>query len=521
MSVTARMGREYLALGFGFAVAMLDRLAVAGVLLRFWGVESFATWSIGVAAATMVTCFDFGLNFYFPNRIAVAVAMDRGPEARHLLALGNTLMFLAAAIGLAIVLFSLPLLGSHIGAVAITPHIWLATTLLCFPTALRMAITVQVSVYRAHMQFSRQTLLLAILDIIRIFVIVAVAMAGGDLIAVGVVQLLVTCVGVYIILRDLRLRFVLYRLSFGIPRYEELRDMVMICAGYWTQSAPTTLLASLPLFAVSSMVSSATTLSQFALMRTLGNFLRTGVGVLTLGVGQEVGRRIGLGDQNGLRTAYIAGARFFAVQTTSAAGVFLALAYPLFQLWTGKGALFDGALFWVTIAPTLLLPTLALAPSVLAAANRPWPNSIGRMSQLGLSFLLFYLLPIESVPLRMAWGLAVGEALGLGVPITVAMYRLIPAAAVRFHADLLIRGSISICITFVMARAGNGLGSGFAGLIAGILLGGLGAIFTTLILGLGARERQLVWSAMRATSRRLSKRRPFGRIRPPSENRLS
>ena len=521
MSVAGRMGREYVALGFGFAVAMLDRLAVAGVLLRFWGVDSFAVWSIGVAAATMVTCFDFGLNFYFPNRIAVAVAMHRDTEARHVLPLGNTLMFLAATIGLVVVLVSLPFLGSRVGAVAITPGIWLATTLLCLPTALRMAITVQVSVYRAHTQFSRQTLLLAILDVIRIFVIVIVAIAGGDLIAVGVAQLFVTCVGVYAILRDIGHRFALYRLSFGIPRFDELKGMVSICVGYWTQSAPTTLLASLPLFAVSVMVSSATALAQFALMRTLGNFLRTGVGVLTLGVGQEVGRRIGLGDQNGLRTAYIGGARFFAVQTTSAAGVFLALAYPLFQLWTGKGALFDGALFWVTIAPTLLLPTLALAPSVLAAANRPWPNSIGRMSQLGLSFLLFYLLPIESAPLRMAWGLAIGETLGLGIPITVAMYRLIPAAAVRFHADLLIRGSISICITFVMARTGNVLGSGLTGLIAGIVLGGLGAALTTLVLGLGARERRLIWSATLATSQRLYQRRPFRRARAPSENRLS
>jgi O-antigen/teichoic acid export membrane protein len=504
MNVTVRMGREYLALGAGFAVALFDRLAVAGVLLRFWGIDSFAIWSVGIAASTMVTFFDFGLNYYFPNRLAVTVAQGRKSDSLYVLAVGNTLMSAATTIGLTVVLGFLPLVGTNIGTGPITPQVWIACALLCLPIALRMAITVHVSIYRAHDQFSRQTLAFAILDVLRILAIVGVAALGGGLTSVAIAQLLVTVVGVLAILRDIKQRFSSYRLRFGIPRRGEFKVMAITCVGYWTQSAPTTLLASLPLFAVASAVSSASALAQFALMRTLGNFLRTGVGVLTLGLGQEVGRRIGLNDRAGLQAAYRGGARFFAVQTTSAAGVLLALAFPLFQLWTGKGYLFDETLFWVTIAPTLCLPTLTLAPAVLAAANLPWPNSIGRMSQLGMSLAIFYFLPIGPAPLRMVWGLAIGEIFGLGIPITLAIYRLVPDTGLRFHGDLLIRSLLCIGSTFMAARLGSILAPQLAGLGLGLIFGGLAAISATLLLGLDRQRRQMVWSAARGLHGRVA-----------------
>src|SRR4051812_29812699 len=77
MSVTARIGREYLAQLVGMAGLLVDRVLLTGILLRAWGVEAFAQWSVAMAAAGMVAFFDFGLNLYFSNRLTFSVEQGK------------------------------------------------------------------------------------------------------------------------------------------------------------------------------------------------------------------------------------------------------------------------------------------------------------------------------------------------------------------------------------------------------------------------------------------------------------
>lgn len=496
MQITARLGREYATQVISFVISLLDRIVIAGLLLRIWGVADFAAWSIAMAAAGLVSTFDLGVNLYFANRLLFLVQQGKIAAAKVILRAGNFWMAIASLTGLLIIMTTFGLFGRELAS-SFSVTIWLAALLLSASAAIRMAQTIQLSLYRAHAQYARQTMLLVGLDAVRIAVTIGAVLAGGHFILVAGLQLAVTVTAaVWILFFDSRRRFSDYPFGMGQVPGSDRREAFVVSAGYWVQSAPSTLLAFLPVFLMSALGAVASAVAQFVLMRTAANFVRAVLQMFAVVLGQESARRIAIGDQQGLSKTYRDAAVFLAAQTACAAGILMAVGRPLFNIWTGRPALYDPYLLWLAILPPLLIPSATLAQTLLATANVSWPIATGRIAQVSLTVGLFFFLPIESDALRVMAALAIGELVGFGLPISRAAYRLVPSAGLGFHLEVLWRGLLCFAVCFAVAAGAMAMvmGGEITQMLVGSIAGGVGAAIAIMLLGFSASRRSVLIS---------------------------
>ncbi|MEO9131634.1 MAG: hypothetical protein ABI240_10535 [Sphingomonas sp.] len=504
MQITARLGREYITQIISFVVSLMDRIVIAGVLLRIWGIDDFAAWSIAASAAGFVTMFDMGVNLYFGNRLLFLIQQGKVGSAAIVLRAGNFWMGFASLTGLTVVMTVFWFFGPQL-TVAFSNAVWLAALLLSVAAAIRMALSVHMSLYRAHAQYARQTMLFAALDTVRILSTIAVVFAGGGFLVVGGVQLVVTLgAAFWILFVDAPRRFTDYPFGLGQLPQEDRRQAFSISAGYWMQSGPATALTFLPVFLMTALGAGSLAIAQFVLMRTAANFVRAGLQMFAIVLGQESARRLAIDDRDGLQATYHDAAIFLGVQTACAAGVLLAIGRPLFTVWTAKGELYDPYLLWLAILPPLVMPSTTLALNVLATANLPWSIALGRTVQMVLTVILFLVLPIEGQALKIMTAVAIGELLGFGLPTSLAAYRLIPGTGPAFHLRLLWRSALCCGACFLVTGGAVLLvgGHDIAKLLVGLIAGGIAAAIAVVIAGISKLRRDAVFAALQNKARR-------------------
>ncbi len=497
MIVAGRIGREYLMQIVTLAVAVVDRIVLTGVLLRIWGVEDFATWSLAGAAAGLVSLFDFGANLYFANRVFFLAQQGRHEEARVAARAGNLVIGVGSLVGIGTTIIALTWWGDDS---VFTPQVLGATLALSLVTALKMAMSVQLSVYRAHDQFARQTFILAALDILRIAASIALIALGFGYLPVALAQAMVAIAVCGWILADSPRRFgPRYRFGVGLVPAGERVEAAQTSLGYWFQSAPNTALTYAPVFLLTAMGAGAVVVAQFVLMRTIGNFGRLTLQMFAIVLGQEAARRVAIDDPAGLKTVYREAALFLTAQTACITGLLLALGAPLFRLWTDEPGLYDPLILWLAIGTPLLLPTLALALNLLATANRPWPIALGRTAQFVLTVALVLALPIEHLALRMMAALAIAEMVGYGFPVVRAGDRLVGLRSIPFAFEMLARSLLCAALVFAAATgAALPFASPLFAVAAGMVGGGAVAVGATLFLGMGRERRATLIAVARA-----------------------
>lgn len=495
-----RIAREYLAQIFAFAVSMLDRVLLVGILIRLWGVEIFAAWTVALSVAGMIALFDFGLNLYFSNRLFFAVEQGDKERARHILGAGNLALACASLFGAVAVVLLYLAFGEQAEGINQQENLLWALIILAVATAARQAMSVQYAVYRAHQQFFRQTMIFSLGDLLRIIAVIVAAGLGGDIVVVSFTYLgAMLLFSVLLPIWDSARFYPDFRFSLAVPDSEERQRAFGTSLQYWVQSAVSTAITFAPTFLLGASGASALVIAQFALMRTLANLVRSVLQLFTNVFGLEAARRIAVNDISGLNSVYRESTQFLAVQMAGSAGMLAALAEPLFGYWTGNPALYDNNLFWLAVGAPLLLPTLSMAMQVLICANQPRALVSGRLAQLALSVLVYFILPFENVALRMMAALAIGEVLGLGAPLISAIVRLVPGSGFALHLDLALRGGLTGVTSFIAARLVIALGEkGSMPAFAGALLVSVIALtLCTWFLGLGAGRRASVQSAIK------------------------
>ncbi len=499
--VIARIGREYISQIFAFGVTIFDRLVLTGILVRLWGVDLFAAWTVALSVAGMITIFDFGMILYFGNRLFFAVEQEHGARGPHILRAGNFALSCASVFGVVAVTSLYLGFGETVGGVDERSTLLWSIIALAAATGVRQSIATQYSVYRAHQQFFRQTMIFSLGDLLRLCAVFLAVIMGGGLLVVSLTYFAAMVVfSVLLPIWDTGRLFPAYRYKWEIPDKEEQRSAISTSFLYWVQSVVATLITFAPIFVLGAMKTSAFAIAQFALMRTLANFVRAILQLFANVFGLEAARRIATRDEAGLAKVYRESTRLLAVQMAGAAGGLLALAHPLFALWTGNPQLYDVTLFWLAICAPLALPTLSMALQILVCANMPMPLLYGRIAQVCLTIPLFLFLPVTDTALRMMIALAVGEVVGLGLPLTSALAKVVPSAGVSLHLDLLGRSLFVGMVTYSGARLatwGGGEGS-IAGFGAGAFTAAVIFCCCTWILGLESTRRRSALNLVRS-----------------------
>ncbi len=498
VKVASRIGRETLVQMLGFGVQLADRIIIAGLLVRLWGVDDFASWSLAMAAGGLVGLFDFGVNLYFANRVLFLVQQGKRRAARVLQRAGNALVMIASVVGLVAVIVGFGVFGAFSSGSAMSGELWLAASLIALGIFFRAATPIQASLYRAHELYARQSLLWIGGDIARIVGVVATVLAGGGILDAAIAFCAIAFVtNAYVVWIDSPRLFPDFPFRAGpMPRRERARAFGL-SMGFWFQSAPSTALTYLPVFLLAD-AGSKFAVAQFVLMRTLANFVRAALQPFSVVFGQESARRVALGDVAGLSSTYRESTYLLAALGAVPAGLILALGPDFFAVWTGRGDMFDLAMLALAIAPPLLLPSLAMAASHLAVSNDPWPIAAARAIQVAASILGYFVLPIASPALRMTAALAVGEVVGMGIVLTSRICRMIPGTGVVFHLSMFARLSGAALLTYGAARLGMTLAdTPIARIIAASACAGIAGGIGLFVFGIEhARRRALVAFAL-------------------------
>ncbi len=506
MSVFKRIGREYVAQIIGFAVTVADRLLTAGILVRLWGAEGFAAWTVALSAAGMLALFDFGLTAYFSNRLFFAVEQKAIVRARHVFGAGNAALIVAGTVGFVIIC---------VGFAATRPSpsgapLFATMALLALAAAARQGMAVVIAVYRAHQDFFRQTMVTTLGDSVRIAATIAIAIVGGSILQVAAGYLVATLLSsVLLPLVDVARRYSGFAYRVEAPDREERGLAFVTSLRYWLQGAVSTLVTFAPVFFLASAGAAAHALAQFALMRTLANLVRAVLQLFANVFGLEAARRIAVRDAPGFSQVYRESVIFLAVQTSVSAGVLAALAQPLFTVWTGDASLFDEMLLWLAIGPPLLLPSLSIAVQVLTCANMPTPLLHGRIAQLVITVGAFFVLPVPDTAMRMMLALAIGEIAGLGIPATRAIHAIDPAAGLGLHLGLVWRSIMAAGLSYLLvSRLVAALPDRhWIGLAAGGAAGLLALVLATATIGITDARRK---TAMALLTRRFRSAHPSG-----------
>lgn len=508
--VAQRLVREYISQIVAFGVAIADRILVAAVLVRYWGVDDFAAWTVAVSFAGITSVFDFGVNLYFSNQLMFKVQSRNQEDALRYFHAGNSAALLSAGTGFFVALLAILISVSQISSIAVTQELLIGSIALAGATALRMAASVILSVYRAHDQFARQTNMLIAFDVVRIIFTIGAVLASALFLTVALGQLIIAALIVFgLINRDVRKRFPAFSWRFGTLRGGELRSATATCFGYWMAAAPSTILTYLPVFLLSFISASAFAIAQFALMRTVSGLARTVLQQFSIVLGQEVARRIAVGDSVGVQSVYRESAILLTVQTAVAAGLLVATADQLFMYWTGRSDIYDEKLLWLSLAPVVAVPALTLAQNFFASANMPWSMVIGRALQMAMSVLFFFLIPIDNNVLRLVLALAIAELLGLGIPVMWKASKVIDGANFWFNSKLFVLGSFCLlCVAVPCVWLGSALSLAPMVKLIIIFLAGIGiSLALILMMGLNGDRRHQVGRAIKSVWNRLSMRR--------------
>ncbi len=425
MAVLHRVGREYIWQVAAFLVVILDRLLIPGLLLRGLGVDGFAGWMIAVTFASLLTIFDLGSTRHFSTRMLALHAQGQQVQAIQAYRAGTALIAALTCVGGLLLVLWATLVPLQSGDAETNRTLLPLVVPIVLALVLQLMTGLRQSLYRAHQQFARETVIRTSADVVRVVAIATAAAMGASLVTLGWVWLVAVAVALLLpLFIDTRRRFPAFVLGrFAIDR-EQFSALIRIAPGYWLAAMAATLFAAAPILALGYFASAAAVVAQFALMRTIANLVRQVLQMFANVFGLELARRFAVGDSAGFAIVFSQSNRFLGVQAAVVAAILLVLGRDLFGLWTNQVALFDAGVLMLAILPPVLLPGMMLSTEALAYAERPWVLVRIRLIQLAISVAAYFTLAIADVALRMMAALAIGEVVGFGVPLMFAMRSL-------------------------------------------------------------------------------------------------
>lgn len=495
-----RLAAEQLSQLLPIASTILERVMLTAVFYRCWGANVFASWSVLMSLAGLVSLSEFGFAMYFSNGVALAVQRRDQKQAVRMFRNGFTILLLAALLGWATVLTgSYVFLETGSGQTSIAlDHALVIVGGLALTAVIRVPMAVIYALYRAHLRFARFTLVSASADIVRILATgLAVLVLDTGPLAAMVIALLVTAalqLGYFI--WNARQNFPAFNLRLQWPSKIERRDIGRISFAYFAQTLSNSLLTSLPVLLLERQAVSTALLAAFVLVRTLMGLPRMLLQTVGVVIGYECSRHLAQKDTGQAMRVIRESARVISIASGLLTGGLLAVGAPLTAIWVGNPQAFVRDYAAAAAIPLVMAAASIISHNILITANIAYLAALGRLLQLALAVLFFFALPLNDIGLRMFVALGVAEALGYGLFSYIALYRQAPAANIGFHLRIITLSLLACAGSWaVIALFADQVTSKFTwGWIAQLVFAAIFCGMCFIFLGLSARQRQLLFS---------------------------
>jgi O-antigen/teichoic acid export membrane protein len=371
---------QLLALG----ASLLDRLVVVGLLLRGWGPETYAGWTLLAAAAGTLSLADLGMSLYFGNVWQEALA--RGDAARAQRAL-NVSLFIYFALGLMLALGGAVALGAGLADVLAPSGLSRAEAtrtlaLLGAAGVLHVMRGGFAQLYRAHGEFARGVMIdqLATAAILTCGASTAWLDWRPTTLAALYLAVEITC-GWGLMLGDARRRFSDLRFRPALPHAADLSALAARLPWLATTQGAQVLLLQAPVLTLGATGAGAEALVSFVLARTMVNFARQIVTMLSIAVGVETAGAHHRGDADAVGGKLAALGRVATAAAVVGSAAILLLGEAFVGLWAGRPGLFDRAAAGWLAAATVIGSTALPVATLLSFVDRQRPVALAAVAQ--------------------------------------------------------------------------------------------------------------------------------------------
>lgn len=486
-------------------VTLLERLIVVGLLLRGWGADVYAGWTVLLAAAGSLSLADLGMALYFGNLWQKAQARGERDELQRSLGVS-----LSIYLALAILLTGGGAVALRLGAAdalaagrIAAPQATLVLALLGAAVVLRLARGAMTQLYRGHRQFARGILIdLCAPCVTSTAGIVVALLHWPPTTLAGVTLAAEILLGWGLMLTDIRRRFPHLRLRPALPSAREIEALAVRLPWLALQQAASVTQLQGPVLILGATHAGSATLVGFVLARTLVNLTRQIVIMLSLATGVENAHEHHAGNAATAIRGLFALGRFAMTTTVAGAAAILLLGEGFVTLWTGRPELFDRpAAAWLLAGVVIAAMTTPLA-TLLNFLNEQRTTAISGAMQTSTALAAIFLL----APAFGGAGAAAGLFLGECVSAALVLPRLLSRASLAFDYR-----AYAACCCGAAARAGAWMGCACAaawglgdlrqpGVLAGAtaLVAAFG-VAPALLSGLTASERARALAFTRAS----------------------
>jgi O-antigen/teichoic acid export membrane protein len=453
-----RIGASFAAQSLSLVLSFADRFVLVGILLRAWGPEIYADWTILLASAGLLGLGECGLGIYFGNVWQRTHALGDAISFRRLVQVSifcyGLLCCILGTIVLGLVLASDLRHLLSIGSLSRhdTLVVFLVLAAVSISTILRGSIS---QIYRGRGEFARGILVSSL----PLAASLSCATIAGMLsvMPVGLAVIYLMCdllAGSAIIVRDISRRHPDLRLKPAQPTGTELADLVTHAKWYAVQQGAPIAWLQMPVLVLGSIGVTGSTLVSFVILRTLVNTARQLVMMLALSAGVELAPGAHRGDREHLAGHLSAVATLLAALVGALIAGIVLLGENFVGMWTGKRDLFDSwTLIWLVTAAIIATPATPLGV-LFMLGNWPKPAALANLVQLGIGIVAGAALASRFGAAGAAAGLALGEAAASGVLLPIVAQRYLGIDYPRYIAG---------CIkSFLASTIVSGLACGLA-----------------------------------------------------------
>jgi O-antigen/teichoic acid export membrane protein len=423
----------------GLLVSIGDRVLLVALLLRLWQPEMFADWTTLLSITALLGLADLGFVVFVGNRLQKLFLGGDEEGFRRFVGTSvfiyGVLAFLmvVGASGFAYLLQRSPFLTIH---ALNLQEAAAALFLLGIAQALHTAKSAISQIYRGRGNFARG----GVVDALSMTCVVSSAILATffepDVVQLAVVYVAAQIVfGWGILVVDLRKRYPELSLLPLLPRWLELRNFVLAMRWYALSYALPTIWLQAPVLLLNGLGIGGVAVVAFVVQRTLVSFCRTFSVMLSMAAGVELVVHVHANDTVRIEKGVQAVGRVVAGLAGAMMAGLLGFGSALVLLWTGKPFLFDSTVVFLLAVPAILvapaIPLLYLAH----LSDMPKPQVAAQIVQIGVAIVLCWLLAPTWGLAGVAFALAFGEVLGIGIVLPLLLNRRLRLAYWR-HATI-------------------------------------------------------------------------------------
>jgi O-antigen/teichoic acid export membrane protein len=434
--------RRRLFLGFGAqTIAILLRIAqqflLVPILIRGWGIELYADWIIVFSATSFLTVLDFGLQAYFSNALLITWSRQDFAAFRRLISTailiyGSIVLTAAAVLAATSAVVSWPnYFGTHVMSAS-----------MALDTAVILTISILMllpfgfigTIYRAHGDYSRGTVINITAEALRGFGICAVVVLGGRPMTAALVYLVITVLyGVGIIFDQWR-HYGELPIGLAIPKMAELRQVITRSSFYFSSAITVPLVINAPILLLGMLSGFSGAVVAYTASRTFTGFMRQIVGQFCYPIGVEMAHQAAIGKQAQLRRVFTAAGRMVAGSAGLLGGFTLVVAEPFLHIWTHGAVAFDPWLVSAFVATVILTAPAQVASTLYLYNNKPGVLVVAQGAYAIGTLVLCLLLIKEFAAAGAAAGTGLAEFLSIGLILPYAAAKEVSAPLIPYFA---------------------------------------------------------------------------------------